>query len=350
MPKISIVTSVYNCEKYIGETIKSVQDQTLRDWEFILIDDCSIDNSSSIAEKIAGTDPRIKVIRNDFNQGQSVNLNNGIKMADGEYIARLDHDDICHPERLQKQLEYMENNPDAVLVASRSMILNEGKCLSGAEITQNDAEARFLAAIGIQDAIHSSFFIRKSAMEENNIWYRDYKYAEDYALYTELMTVGTVHIMEDNLMTYRVFDGNTTSKTGEMLRYNEMYEIICRYLDYYSDIESDIVRKAIRGEVAEDEYGELAEWIYSFAKRTGIGSDDRIIKKNECVRFAMFNLLLWQKGSLQALKLFYDKDLAFDKRNAKLMLRMSKHCLTGTKKKVLWFSGKEIFDGRRQEK
>ena len=106
MCKISVVTSVYNCEKYIKETIQSVIDQTYTDWEYIIIDDCSRDNSAKIIQSIQ--DDRIRFIKNETNQGQCANLNKGIKLARGEYIARLDHDDICYPDRFVKQLKYME--------------------------------------------------------------------------------------------------------------------------------------------------------------------------------------------------------------------------------------------------
>ena len=84
MPKISVVTSVYNCERFVGETIQSVINQTFTDWEYILIDDCSKDKSADIIQSFADKDPRIRLIRNVQNQGQCRNLNHGIQLAKEE--------------------------------------------------------------------------------------------------------------------------------------------------------------------------------------------------------------------------------------------------------------------------
>ncbi|MBQ3799225.1 MAG: glycosyltransferase family 2 protein, partial [Treponema sp.] len=126
MPKISVVTSVYNCERFVGETIQSVINQTFTDWEYILIDDCSKDRSAEIIQSFADKDPRIRLIRNEQNQGQCRNLNHGIQLAKGEYIARLDHDDLCYPERFQKQLDYMEAHKETVLCGCRMDMWQDG--------------------------------------------------------------------------------------------------------------------------------------------------------------------------------------------------------------------------------
>ena len=104
---VSIVTPVYNSEKFISETIDSIQNQTYKHWELILVDDCSSDNSYDIISEYIKYDKRIRYIKLEKNSGAAVSRNTGIKNARGRFIAFLDSDDIWLPEKLEKQLKYM---------------------------------------------------------------------------------------------------------------------------------------------------------------------------------------------------------------------------------------------------
>ena len=104
---VSIVTPVYNSEKFISETIDSIQNQTYKHWELILVDDCSSDNSYDIISKYIKYDKRIRYIKLEKNSGAAVSRNTGIKNAKGRFIAFLDSDDIWLPEKLEKQVKYM---------------------------------------------------------------------------------------------------------------------------------------------------------------------------------------------------------------------------------------------------
>lgn len=104
---VSIVTPVYNSEKFISETIDSIQNQTYKHWELILVDDCSSDNSYDIISEYIKNDKRIRYIKLEKNSGAAVSRNTGIKNARGRFIAFLDSDDIWLPEKLEKQLKYM---------------------------------------------------------------------------------------------------------------------------------------------------------------------------------------------------------------------------------------------------
>jgi glycosyltransferase involved in cell wall biosynthesis len=110
---ISVVMSVYNCESYIEEAVKSILFQTYTDFEFIIIDDGSIDQT---LEKLTSfKDDRIKILTNEVNKGLVYSLNKGLKEAKGEYIARMDGDDISLPQRFEKQIEYMEKNQNCLV-------------------------------------------------------------------------------------------------------------------------------------------------------------------------------------------------------------------------------------------
>lgn len=114
--KLSVLMPVYNAEDYLIEAIDSVLNQTYRDFEFIIIDDGSQDGSSHIIKSYS--DPRIKYLRNETNLRISKALNKGIALAGGKYIARMDADDVCHPQRFEQQLTYLEKHPEIDIVGS----------------------------------------------------------------------------------------------------------------------------------------------------------------------------------------------------------------------------------------
>lgn len=106
-PLVSIITPVYNAERFLSDTIKSVQNQTYKIWEILLIDDCSKDNSAQIIKEFQKYDNRIKYIKLKKNSGASVSRNEGIRNAKGRFIAFVDSDDIWKPEKLEIQIKYM---------------------------------------------------------------------------------------------------------------------------------------------------------------------------------------------------------------------------------------------------
>lgn len=107
---VSIITPTYNCERFITETIRSVQAQTYQNWEMIVSDDCSTDGTKEIVAPFLEQDSRIKYIRNDHNSGAAITRNNALRVAKGRWIAFLDSDDLWEPEKLEKQIRFMEEN------------------------------------------------------------------------------------------------------------------------------------------------------------------------------------------------------------------------------------------------
>ena len=121
---ISVVMSNYNTPiNYLKESIDSVLNQTYSNFEFIIIDDGSTDDSLKFIKSY--DDPRIKLIVNEENIGLTKSLNKGLKAAQGEFIARMDSDDICYPERFEKQIEYMRKHPDTTVCGTWPNILDE---------------------------------------------------------------------------------------------------------------------------------------------------------------------------------------------------------------------------------
>lgn len=124
--KVSIITPLYNCSDFLEQTIKSVLAQTYENWEMIMVDDCSTDNSLEIAKEYASKDRRIKIIELTENSGAAVARNTAIEAATGRFIAFLDSDDIWLPEKLEKQVMFMQNNNIAFSYTAYEKMTEDG--------------------------------------------------------------------------------------------------------------------------------------------------------------------------------------------------------------------------------
>lgn len=124
--KISILMGIYNCAATLAEAIDSIISQTYTNWQFIICDDGSKDNSYDIAKKYEKMDPdRFVVIKNESNIGLNSTLNRCLKIADGDYIARMDGDDVCAPTRFQKEVEFLNSHPDYAIVSTYMTTFDE---------------------------------------------------------------------------------------------------------------------------------------------------------------------------------------------------------------------------------
>ncbi|WP_195939935.1 glycosyltransferase family 2 protein [Romboutsia sp. 1001713B170131_170501_G6] len=124
---VSIITPVYNAERFLGDTIKSIQNQTYKNWELVLVDDCSKDGSADMIKEFQAKDDRIRYIKLEKNSGASVSRNTGIKNAKGRFIAFVDSDDIWQPEKLKIQIEYMLENKLGFTFTSYRYMKEDGR-------------------------------------------------------------------------------------------------------------------------------------------------------------------------------------------------------------------------------
>ena len=125
MPKISIITPAYNCEKYLEQSVDSVLSQTWQDWELLIIDDCSKDATWLRMQTLAKQDNRIRIFQNRHNSGSAATRNNGIRQARGEWIAFLDSDDLWRPEKLERQMSVLRKHPDASFLFTGSAFIED---------------------------------------------------------------------------------------------------------------------------------------------------------------------------------------------------------------------------------
>lgn len=126
--KVSIITPIYNAEKFIKYTIESVINQTYTNWELLLVDDCSRDNSKKIIDEYIKNDSRIKYIKLEKNSGAAVARNTAIKNSEGRYLAFLDSDDIWEPQKLELQIEFMQKNNIGFSFTSYEIMNEDGNC------------------------------------------------------------------------------------------------------------------------------------------------------------------------------------------------------------------------------
>ncbi len=188
-PEITILLPVYNGDKYLKKAIESILKQTFSNFEFIIVNDGSTDNSLEIIKSF--NDPRIKIINNKKNLGLIKSLNIGLEQAKGRYIARLDADDIALENRLEKQYNYLEKNKNVTLIGGGAEIINnEGKYVrKKLPITDFD-QIKFWALFIGNPFLHSSIFFRKKDINSINGYSHKYKHVEDYDLYLRLIKNG----------------------------------------------------------------------------------------------------------------------------------------------------------------
>lgn len=207
-PKVSIILPVYNGEKYLGESMESILAQTYNNFELLIINDGSKDGSLSIIKKYK--DKRIKVYTQK-NQGLAATLNRGIKLAKGEYLARQDQDDLSLPSRLDKQVNYLNNNPRCGLVGTWSEIINENGTTTG-YYHRHPAENDILKIELLFDNpfVHSSVMLRKDVFKKvngyatNNNW----QPPEDYELWSRIARYYNIGNIPVVLHKYREVPGS----------------------------------------------------------------------------------------------------------------------------------------------
>ena len=184
-PVVTVLMSVYNGEKYLREAIDSILEQSYRDFEFVIYDDCSTDSSAAIIESYG--DERIVFRRNESNQGLTRNLSDGVAKARGKYIARMDADDIALPQRLEKQVDWMDAHTDVAILGSQVVYFNEK---GGSGVTREPLDDETIKAMLLVSftMLHPTIMIRKELLSACGVNYDpSFRYSQDHALYFDCM-------------------------------------------------------------------------------------------------------------------------------------------------------------------
>ena len=225
---ISIGIPIYNAEKYLSDAIKSVIAQTYPYWELILIDDGSKDNSLKIAQDFAAKDNRIRVISDGLNKKLPARLNQIIKEAKYDYIARMDADDLIHSERLERQLNFLLNHPEYDLISTSLVSIKNNNDIIGIRTYLPKKVTIHDALTGCSGIIHASVLAKKK-WYERNLYNELNSLAEDYELWLSASIKGDLKVafLSEHLYYYRE-EGNA-SKEKMLKGYNTQIEIIKKY-------------------------------------------------------------------------------------------------------------------------
>ena len=213
-PRVSVLMPVYKTpEKYLRETIESILNQTYRDFEFLILDDCPAQRVESVVKSYK--DERIKYFQNEKNMGISLSRNKLLDLSQGEYLAVMDHDDISLSERFEKEVAYLDAHPEVGVVGTWYETFPNVK-LKKRLVVNSQIEKELMYGCSV---LHPSSMIRKAVLEKNHLRYEDeFTPAEDYALWCRLIGKTKFANIPEVLYRYRVYGENTSKVQADKMK------------------------------------------------------------------------------------------------------------------------------------
>ena len=296
MPKVSVLMPVYNAEKYLHAAIDSILSQTFADWELIIINDGSTDKSEAI---ITGySDDRINYVRNETNLGLIRTLNKGITLCKGKYIARMDADDISLPERLRKQVNFLDNNPEYLMCGTNAAVIDNQNNKIGKIHNFTDNNFLKIHLLFSVPFVHPSTMIPREILEANP-YNEMYKHVEDYELWCRISDQGKIANLKNDLFEYRWHDTNVS------VLYNNIQEELkdkiiknqLSKLDLYPDKDELYCHKITfrlynvgnKQKISIDRFDNISAW---FSKIIARNKDIKIYDHNSLIAF------LWNRWTV----------------------------------------------------
>jgi len=214
-PLISAVMSVYNGERFVGEAIGSILSQTYPDLELLIVDDGSTDRSLEIIETYAKKDDRVRVIKNNANEGLTKSLIKAIGNAKGMYLARQDADDISLPQRLERQLDFLEKHPSCGAVGTAARIIDsEGNFIKNASVPGSWFMIRQILRFG-NCFLHGSMMFRKDAYVNAGGYRAAFRVGQDFDLWLRISKNRELANLGERLYCWRKTEGNISSMQTE---------------------------------------------------------------------------------------------------------------------------------------
>lgn len=205
-PLVTVLMTAYNAEKFIDKAIASIIYQTYKNLEIIIVDDGSTDNTPKIIEYFKNLDQRIRVIRLKKNKGPSLASNIGLKIAKGEYIARLDADDIALPDRIEKQVKFLLKNPEVAVVGGQCILINEKDRVIGEKKFPLRHNEIYKALFNINPIQHPSCLINRKLLPNEIVYHKNhYVLAHDLELIFELRQFGKLANLDEKVIYYRQY-------------------------------------------------------------------------------------------------------------------------------------------------
>jgi len=321
-PSISVIMPVYNAGKYVKKAIQSILEQTFSDFEFIIINDCSTDESLNIIRSFK--DKRIILLNNPLNLGNYPSRNKGLSLAKGKYICVMDADDTAMPNRFERQYLFMEENPEIGLAGSGFRFLGREQNI----YRENDYEKIKVILLRNNCFIHPTLIIRYDYIKKYNLQYNEkYYFAADYDLIVRAARFFHITNMPEILLNYRIHDNQITKKSRQkQMEYAEEISIEqLKYIDIDPDeAEVDLYIKLLKGiPINYSQNLVLHKWI---AKLLKVNFNIKYYKEDELRSF--FNSLLSMQSSYNVsvkLKMsvaFKKQDKRFDLTDTTFLIRL----------------------------
>lgn len=202
-PQVSVLMAVYNGGEYLDDSIRSIVGQTFRDWEMVVVDDASTDGTSEKLQTWSQRDPRIRVISNATNKGQTACLNEGLRACRGTWVARQDADDLSDPSRLARQVRYLQDHPSTVLLGTQGVLIDgAGRRVGLLDVPGSRAGIAWCAPF-LNPFLHTSVvFHRETALAAGG-YDESFRIAQDYDLWTRLAAENETANLPARLVSYR---------------------------------------------------------------------------------------------------------------------------------------------------
>jgi hypothetical protein len=226
-PLISLVMSTYNGEKFLVQAIRSLLNQTVGDFELVVVDDCSTDYTVEILKSLQ--DKRLVVSHNSSNLGIGASLNRALQAARGEFIAVQDHDDVSLPTRFEEQVRFLDTHPEVVLVGSPAWVIDENDTRKGLwKVPFDDVELRWQLLVN-EPFLHTSIMMRRRALEDVGGYSTDpqYRFAEDYELISRIAATYPVANLREPIVSWREHD-RSASELNQSQQEQAVFKISLR--------------------------------------------------------------------------------------------------------------------------
>jgi glycosyltransferase involved in cell wall biosynthesis len=219
-PTISVILPVYNAERYLRDAVASVLAQTFDDFELLAFDDGSTDRSLKILRGFEAKDGRVRALSRE-NRGLVQTLNELIGLARGRYLARMDADDVCRPQRFEKQIAYLESHTECVAVGTGFLLIDpNGRPIRehSYELIHDEIDKIHLSGEGFSRLCHPSTIMRKDAVLQIGLYREEFRLAEDLDLFLRLAEIGKLANIPDIMLEYRHHLGSVCYKYADEQR------------------------------------------------------------------------------------------------------------------------------------
>ncbi len=232
-PLVSIVMPVYNAGNFLLEAIKSLQNQTFQNWELIMVDDCSTDNSWAILKNLAKEDKRIRIYQVKTHGGVACAANLALAKAKGDLIARMDADDISLPWRIEKQVKFLQNHPKAIALGGQCELINQAGEIIGKKqfpLENSQIKKMIFWSIPLQQP---TLMVNRKLLPKDFKWYeKEFNVAEEVELLFKLFQYGEVFNLPETVLFYRIHGKNTSLQNPKrtfLLTFKTRMKAISKY-------------------------------------------------------------------------------------------------------------------------